>query len=77
MQSNTSIPKIMDSTDYTASLIDPENANDPIFLERALFLQDHGYFKDMTTLELRNKLRELYRRSEKLRITLENEDVWK
>lgn len=77
MVANTDIPKIMDSTAYTASLIDPENANDPIFLERALFLQDHGYFKDMTTLELRNKLRELYRRSEKLRTTLENDDVWK
>lgn len=71
------IPEVIDSTSYTAGLADPEKSNESIFLDRALFLQEHGYFKEMSVQDLREKLRELYRRSKKLRDTIENEDVWK
>jgi len=77
MVANNDIPDIMDSIVYTADSSIDDNPNEPIFLERALYLHDHGYFKELTTLELRDKLRSLYRDSEKLRVTMNNEDVWK
>ena len=77
MVANNAIPEVMDSKSYTASLVDPEKSNEAIFLDRALFLQEHGYFKEMSVQELRQKLRDLYRESRELRDMLENDDVWK
>jgi hypothetical protein len=77
MVANTDIPKVIESTSYTATLAETKNPSDPIFLERALYLHEHGYFKELTTLELREKLRDVYRKSNEMRDILENEDVWK
>ena len=76
MVANNDIPDIMDSKFYTATFSQSENPSDPIFLERAQYLHEHGYFKELTVEELRTKLHNLYRKSDELRVT-DVEDVWK
>ena len=76
MVANTDIPKIMDSMEYNESVVASENPSDPEFLEYALFLQDHGYFKELETEELRERLRDLYRRKNASKPVIP-EDVWK
>ena len=76
MVANTDIPKIMSSTDYNESVAQSSNPSDPVFLEHAQFLHAHGYFKEIPIQELREKLRNLYRK--KMRQNpLMTEDVWK
>lgn len=70
MVANTDIPEIMDSLSYE------EPVTETVFLERAIWLQDHGYFKDESIQELRVKLRDLYRKKEDAK-PVEPEDVWK
>ena len=76
MVANTNIPDIMDSTNYGESVAASENPSDPEFLEYALFLQEHGYFKELTALELREKLRSLYREKNAAK-SIDTSDVWK
>ena len=70
MVANTDIPDIMDSMTYE------EPVTETMFLERALWLQDHGYFKSESVQELRQKLRDVYRRKEAAKPVIP-EDVWK
>jgi len=76
MVANTNIPDIMDSMVYEESVAASENPSDPEFLEHAMYLQEHGYFKELTALELREKLRDLYREKNAAK-SIDTSDVWK
>ena len=76
MVANTDIPKIIISNDHPDSVVASANPSDPVFLEHALFLHEHGYFKEIPVQELREKLRSLYRRKIAQKPVIP-EDVWK
>ena len=70
MVANNDIPDIMDSATYG------EPVSETMFLERALWLQEHGYFRDESVQEIREKLRDLYRKKEAQK-SIDTSDVWK
>ena len=76
MVANNDIPDIMDSKNYLTTVTQSENPSDPTFLERAEYLHDHGFFKELTVEELRTKLHDLYR-NKPAQNPHEIEDVWK
>ena len=69
------LPDEIDSMSYTATFGKEEFPTEPNFLERATFLHEKGFFKELTIQELRERLRDLYRKSEQLADN--GEDVWK
>lgn len=76
MVANAAIPEIIVSNDHKESIAQSSNPSDPVFLEHAQFLHAHGYFKDIPVQELREKLRDVYRKKMDS-IPIEPEDVWK
>ena len=66
------LPEVVDSMTYDEDVAITE----PTFLERAEFLHERGYYKELTIQELREKLRVLYREKMDAK-PVEPEDVWK
>lgn len=70
------IPEVIDNLSYDVQLDAEGVPLEPSFLERAIYLHEHGFYKELTIQELREQLRSVYRKKMDS-IPQEPEDVWK
>jgi hypothetical protein len=70
------LPEVIDNMSYDVRLDADGIPLEPSFLERAMYLHEHGFYKELTIQELREKLRDVYRKKIDS-LPQEPEDVWK